>query len=236
MLSRSFLTNFISIVLIVISFFLPSLYSKYFLYAGLFALSGAVTNQLAIHMLFEKVPFLYGSGIIVLHFEDFKRSIKNLMMREFFTKEQLNTFFQDEESNLDLVPIVKNTDFSPTFDTLKTVVMESSLGKMLAMFGSDTALEGLREPFNKNMKKVVIGIIKTDAFKENIRQYTKNSSLSSDMLVKIEAIVDDRLNKITPTMVKEIIFHLMSSHLDWLVVWGGFFGGLIGVLSSFVLK
>ncbi|MCU7375947.1 hypothetical protein PEC18_35415 [Paucibacter sp. O1-1] len=31
---------------------------------GLFALSGAITNWLAIHMLFEKVPGLYGSGVV----------------------------------------------------------------------------------------------------------------------------------------------------------------------------
>ena len=40
---------------------------------GFFALSGAVTNWLAIHMLFERVPGLYGSGVIPLHFQDFKK-------------------------------------------------------------------------------------------------------------------------------------------------------------------
>ena len=52
---------------------------------GLFAFSGAITNTLAIHMLFEKVPFLYGSGIIESKFEEFKLSIKNLLMEQFFT-------------------------------------------------------------------------------------------------------------------------------------------------------
>ena len=45
---------------------------------GFFALSGALTNWIAIHMLFERVPFLYGSGIIPNRFEEFKESITAL--------------------------------------------------------------------------------------------------------------------------------------------------------------
>ncbi len=85
--NKSFLTNFVAIMVIVLSFFIPSL-SQPLQFAGLFALSGAITNQLAIHMLFERVPFLYGSGVIEINFESFKSSIKNLMMSQFFTIEQ----------------------------------------------------------------------------------------------------------------------------------------------------
>jgi len=35
-------------------------------------------------MLFEKIPFLYGSGVIELRFKDFKSGIKNLVMSQFF--------------------------------------------------------------------------------------------------------------------------------------------------------
>ena len=59
--------------------------------AGLFALSGGLTNWLAIHMLFEKVPLLYGSGVIPNRFEDFKNGIKNLIMNEFFSSIILNS-------------------------------------------------------------------------------------------------------------------------------------------------
>jgi len=36
-------------------------------------------------------------------------------------------------------------------------------------------------------------------------------------------------------MVKEIVQKLIKEHLDWLVVWGGVFGGVIGLFSSFLL-
>lgn len=96
-INKTFITNLIASLLVLIAVFIDASYSAYFLYAGLFALSGALTNQLAIHMLFERVPLLYGSGVIPNKFESFKTSIKSLMMNQFFTKEQLQNFFQKEE-------------------------------------------------------------------------------------------------------------------------------------------
>ena len=52
---------------------------------------------------------------------------------------------------------------------------------------------------------------------------------------KIEKIIDDRLNQLTPKMVKDIIQDMIKKHLGWLVVWGGFFGGLIGLIFSIIL-
>lgn len=235
MLNKSFLTNFIAVVLIMTSFFLPSLYSKYLLYTGLFALSGAITNQLAIYMLFEKVPFLYGSGVIPLRFEAFKDAIKNLMMSEFFSYEKLNDFFRDEEKKIDLEPVIEQTDFTLAFDALSKTVMESSFGGMLGMFGGEKALDSLREPFSLKMKSAVKKIVNSEAFNATLQSHIKNSSLKDDMLKSIENLIDARLKKLTPVMVKEMVQKLIKEHLDWLVVWGGIFGGVIGFISSLLL-
>ncbi|MCF6309041.1 MAG: DUF445 domain-containing protein [Sulfurimonas sp.] len=234
-MNKSLITNFIAVALIGLSFFITDEFSSLLLYTGLFALSGALTNQLAIHMLFEKVPFLYGSGVIPARFEAFKESIKNLMMSQFFTKDQLDNFFQTEEKNIDLAPIIEDTDFSPAFDALSKTVMESSFGGMLGMFGGESALEGLREPFSLKMKSAVIKIVESEAFNNTLQNHMQSSSLSSDMINSIEEVIDARLNELTPLMVKEIVQKLIKEHLSWLVVWGGVFGGLIGLISSFIL-
>lgn len=233
-LNKSFITNALALTLIVLSFVSP-LYSNALLYTGLFAFSGAITNQLAIYMLFEKVPFLYGSGIIPLRFEAFKASIKNLMMSEFFTLEQLENFFKKEEKNIDLEPIIKKTNFSPAFDALSQTVMESPLGGMLGMFGGVSALDGLREPFITKMKDSITDIVKSNEFLQTMQEQLQHSSLSIDIITSIENVIDQRLNILTPVMVKEIIQKLIKEHLDWLVVWGGVFGGVIGLVGSFLL-
>ena len=233
-LNKSFITNFIAFVFVALSFVTPT-YKNALLYTGLFALSGALTNQLAIHMLFEKVPFLYGSGVIPQRFEAFKKAIKDLMMQEFFNKEQLTNFFQNEEKKINLVPIIEDTDFSPAFDALSRTVMESSFGGMLGMFGGEAALEGLREPFSNKMKSAVIKIVSSKTFEATLQHHLKSATLSEDLIASIEQVIDARLNELTPQMVKEIVQKLIKEHLDWLVVWGGVFGGVIGLLSSFLV-
>ena len=234
-IDKSWMTDIISVGLVAIAFILPEPYKHWTLLAGLFALSGAVTNQIAIHMLFEKVPFLYGSGVIQLQFVAFKTSIKNLMMEQFFTEEQLNSFFEKEEKKLDLTPIIEEMDVSPAFDALTKTVMESSFGGMLSMFGGATALEGLRAPFCDKLKYSIVEIAKSNEFQQKIAENIQNSSLSSDMLSTIEQMIDTRLNALTPQMVKEIVQNFIKEHLGWLVVWGGFFGALIGLVSTLIL-
>ena len=58
-MNKSSLTNLISLMIILFGHYSP-IYKEQILSIGYFALSGAVTNWLAIHMLFEKVPGLYG--------------------------------------------------------------------------------------------------------------------------------------------------------------------------------
>ena len=232
-LNKSFITNTVATLLIALSF-VTTEFSSILLFTGLFALSGALTNLLAIHMLFERVPFLYGSGVIPARFESFKEAIKNLMMSEFFTREQLEAFFKDEEKKINLEPIIEETDFTPAFDALSKTVMESSFGGMLGMFGGEAALDGLREPFSQKMKAAVIKIVNSTAFNETLATHMQSSSLNDDMLISIENVIDARLGELTPQMVKEIVQRLIKEHLGWLVVWGGVFGGLIGIISSFL--
>ncbi|WP_368028651.1 DUF445 domain-containing protein [Arcobacter sp. s6] len=207
---------------------------------GLFALSGAVTNTLAIHMLFEKVPFLYGSGVIESKFSQFKLSIHNLLMNQFFTRENLTRFFQDEvnsaKKNVDFEKILNKTDFSPAYESLKESVMQSSFGGMLGMFGGEAALEPLRDPFTKKLQASIITISQSDAFQEVLSEALKSEDLSEDIYSKLSKIVNVRLEELTPAMVKEIVQDMIKEHLGWLVIWGAVFGGLIGFVSTLVMK
>ena len=233
--SKSTLTDIVAVVFIGIGASLPEPYAKPILAIGLFAFSGAITNQVAIYMLFNRVPLLYGSGVIENNFGTFKASIKNMIMTQFFNQEQLKSFFQNEEQKIDLAPLVQSADFSPAFNALSQSVMESKLGDMLNMFGGEKALEGLREPFANKLKSAVVGIVSSDTFKTQMNHHLEHSSLNNDLRDSVEKLITDRLNDLTPKMVNDLVHELIHSHLGWLVVWGGIFGGLIGLASSFIL-
>ena len=234
-MSKAFVTDLLSILFIGISFVVPEKYHDAALFTGLFAFSGAVTNQLAIHMLFERVPYLYGSGVIEKNFEVFKESIRVMIMKQFFTKEQLGDFFTKEERKIDLSPLVEGADFSPAFDALSKTVMESKFGGAIQMFGGEEALDGLREPFSRKLKSAVSKIVSSSAFKAQMDYYIQGSTLSEDMIESVEALITRRLDELTPDMVKVLVQELIKEHLGWLVVWGGIFGGLIGLISSTIL-
>lgn len=200
--------------------------------AGLFALSGAVTNQLAIHMLFEKVPFLYGSGIILDRFESIREAIKNLIMEQFFTPEKIEAFVQSKERTIDLGPIIEETDFTPAYEALVRSVMDSPMGGMLGMFGGEALIAKLKEPFLVKIKASTVEISQSESFMNALNAHLHQGS--GHLAESIGNIVELRLAELTPTMVKEMLHTLMKEHLGWLVVWGGVFGGAIGVIASFI--
>ncbi len=236
-MNKSDITNLITVLIMAYGY---SNGNDMIFMVGLFALSGAVTNTLAIHMLFEKVPFLYGSGVIESKFSQFKLSIHNLLMNQFFTRENLTRFFQDEvnsaKKTIDFEKILNKTDFSPAYESLKESVMQSSFGGMLGMFGGEAALEPLREPFTKKLQASIISISQSDAFQDVVNEALKSEDLSEDIYNKLSLIVDARLEELTPAMVKEIVQDMIKEHLGWLVIWGAVFGGLIGLVSTLVMK
>ena len=61
------------------------------------------------------------------------------------------------------------------------------------------------------------------------------ANAAETMTERIEGIVRQRLDELTPERVKEIVEDMIRQHLDWLVVWGGVFGGLIGLLTHFFI-
>ena len=221
MMNKSLITNLISIFIILIGFLYRDDFS-FILLVGVFALSGSITNLLAIHMLFDKVPFLYGSGVILDRFDDIKLGIKNLILKELFSADQIEKFILDNKQKAS-GGIIDKIDFDRVFIGLVESIEGSQLGGMLAMIGGRKALEPLKDPFVKKLKVIIEDFIKDNS---------GNNNSTDELLLKIENILDARLADLSPNDIKIIIQKMIKEHLGWLVVWGGFFGGLLGLIFS----
>ncbi len=233
LLNKSLLTNLIAILLILLGSLLEPPYRGPLLSIGLFALSGALTNWLAIHMLFEKIPGFYGSGVIPARFEDFKDGIKDLIMRQFFTSENVARFFNEQpNSSLDLSPVIDSIDLSPSFDALKEAIIESKFGNALTLLGGPAALDPIKAEFISKMRQSISDISSSPDFQKKLQKLLSSSGDHSELLDRVQLIVEKRLTELTPRMVKEIIQQMIRAHLGWLVVWGGVCGGLIGLIAS----
>ncbi len=234
-MNKSLLTNLLSLLVMACGWFfaLPWLWAM-----GLFAFSGAITNWLAIHMLFEKVPLLYGSGVIPARFTEFKQGIYQLIMEQFFSKENLQRLLAEQHEkdavSLKLAPVIQEIDLSPAFDALLDTVQKSSLGGMLAMFGGAQMLVPLKQPFIENLGRSLTELADSPEVQQQIKNQLHQGDTIDLLQPKIAAVVNARLAELTPQMVKDIVQQMIRQHLGWLVVWGGVFGALIGLISSVV--
>jgi len=233
--NKSFVTNFIAALIIAVAYLSP-VQQELLKAIGFFALSGALTNWLAIYMLFDKVPFLYGSGVIQNRFEEFKASIKSLMMDQFFTPENIEQFIEKEEQQgghaINLEPLLNAVDYDKVYDGLVSSIMESSFGSMLQMMGGEEALQPLKEPFITRMQNVLTDVVESERFAKALKYSLDAHKISEDITARIETVIDKRLDELTPQQVKKIVQDIIREHLGWLVVWGGVFGGLLGALFS----
>ena len=215
--NKSFLTNVISAIVFLTAYLIPTFVGRNApMLASLFALSGALTKWLAIYMLFERIPGLYGSGIIALRFDQFKESIRSLIMENFFTEENFVKVAQGAlPHKIQPELIMDKIDFDKVFGGFVTAIKNSSFGSMFKLFGGEKALEPLRKPFKVEFEKQTSEIICNIDIASVLRKETDFEAFKS----KISSMVDTTLNELTPQRVKEIVEDMMRTHLGWLVVW-----------------
>ncbi|MFK7860386.1 MAG: DUF445 domain-containing protein [Granulosicoccus sp.] len=238
MLTKNTVPNLIAITLVGLSFLMSEPYRAVLLSTGLFALSGALTNWLAVYMLFDRVPGLYGSGVIALHFEDFKAGILRMVHEELLAKESVERLMtsSSEDSSakaaIDIGPMLKAIDLDAAYDQLVATIKESSFGSMLAMVGGEAALQPLRDPFKQRMEKFLFDAAESPRIQSLVNEQIGKAATSDRFVQKLDQLLRTRLDELTPEMVKDIMQRMIKRHLGWLVVWGGVFGGLIGLLAG----
>ncbi len=234
---KSSMTNAAALGLLGASFMVTDpLFSPLLANCGLFALSGALTNWIAIHMLFEKVPLLYGSGIIELKFESLKKAIKAMVVNQFFSEAHIHALVEQEKAQAvdRLGGFTQAIDYDKLFEALVQAIMESSLGQMLQMVGGVKALEPLKESFIDKMQAMLEAHLNDESFKAKAVTMIDTQELVAPLQEKLSSMVQNRLDDMTPKMVKQLMKEIMKEHLGWLVVWGGVFGGLIGAVKTFI--
>ena len=224
-MNKSFLTNLTAVLITFIGLF--PIYNEIIFFTGLFALSGSITNWLAVYMLFDKVPFIYGSGVIPRNFVIFKAGIRNIVMQEFFAGDNFEIFVKQNNESLK-TKIETNINFETVFLKLTEAIEESSLGGLLGMIGGKEALNPLKEPIKEKLLMALSEQFETSSL--------KNNEGYEVVKMQLEKLIDDRLDEIGPQEVKVILKKMIDKHLGWLVLWGGVFGGVIGLTSTTIMS
>ena len=146
-MNKTLTTNSFS-ALILISSFIESPYQNILFNIGAFALSGSLTNNLAVYMLFEKIPLIYGSGVIQNNFDQFKVAIKGLVLEEFFNRDNVLGLLSNTETQT-VSGISGFINPNRIFDEFVEAIEASPLSGMLTMVGGGAALDPLRTQINE---------------------------------------------------------------------------------------
>lgn len=236
-MNKSLATNLIALAFIAAGYFSPWA-GEQFRSLGFFAFSGAVTNWLAVFMLFERVPLLYGSGVIPRHFEEIKVGLKELILREFFSHEKLEGFLENAAEGLvthiDMTKVIASVDLNGAFNVIRQEILDSRMGGMLSMFGGEDLLEQYREPFIRKTIVYLRSELEDSAKMSQLLHQALGENSHEALRERVAQLVQERLDELTPQQVKKIVQDMIRQHLGWLVVWGGVFGGIIGLAMSFL--
>lgn len=205
--------------------------SQWLLAAGLFGFAGGVTNWLAVKMLFDRVPLLYGSGVIPSRFREIRQTIKASIMRYFFDEDYLARFFDaqldavrgDEDMGDRIRTLLESERVDAIIDAQLEELMNSPQGMMVKMVGASTV-----KPL---VARFVVGVGEQVA--PLLAAEMAGPALDVGSLRdQVDQLLTAKLEELTPDRVKEMMEEVIREHLGWLVVWGNVFGALIGLVAK----
>eukprot|EP01012_Entosiphon_sulcatum_P044643 TRINITY_DN5942_c0_g1_i1.p1 TRINITY_DN5942_c0_g1~~TRINITY_DN5942_c0_g1_i1.p1 ORF type:complete len:301 (-),score=54.37 TRINITY_DN5942_c0_g1_i1:31-912(-) len=220
---------------LLIHFKVP-LIGPYLFSFGMFGLAGGLTNALAIKMLFDRIPFVYGSGVIPAKFEEIRANLKQIMMALFFDKDYLEGYILRKlgklSGSLHLEARAQQLFQSPEVEALinekLAELAERPEGLFLSMMNIPLgSLKSLVLPFVLSLSADLAPTLLRIAEPGNL--YTVDA-----IHAEIDTALTAKLSLLTPLQVKQVLEDVIRDHLAWLVVWGNIFGGVLGVLSHFM--
>lgn len=200
---------------------------------GIFGFAGGVTNWLAVKMLFDRVPFLYGSGVIPNRFEEIRVTMKNLIMAHFFDEAHLRRFYEEHAGLLTagegledgLVELLESDDAGHAIERQLEELKNAPFGMLIRMAGTDI----LRTVVQEFLKGLASDL--GPQLKQQIQGRLPDVTTLRD---RVDLLLESKLEELTPETVKRMMEHVIREHLGWLIVWGNVFGGVIGLISKAV--
>lgn len=115
-LNKGSVSNLVTFSVMIVGFILRAVtdddsasgeFARFVLFAGLFGFAGGITNWLAVKMLFDEIPLIYGSGVIPRRFKEIRSTVKYTIMNTFFDLDNLDRYMKQKLEALDLASKVK---------------------------------------------------------------------------------------------------------------------------------
>eukprot|EP01094_Clydonella_sp_ATCC50884_P027863 TRINITY_DN8196_c0_g1_i3.p1 TRINITY_DN8196_c0_g1~~TRINITY_DN8196_c0_g1_i3.p1 ORF type:complete len:270 (-),score=73.70 TRINITY_DN8196_c0_g1_i3:179-988(-) len=238
-LNKGSVSNGITFVIMVIGVVLVAIWPRvtpfqFILAFGLFGFSGGVTNSMAVKMLFDRVPGLYGSGVIERRFREIQDTVKKVIMDTFFDKKYLAKYLHTKAGQMaesfdveeKLRELLESDTVDAIIDQKLDELAQRPEGLWLSMHGVTTKeLRPMIKPFILGMGSDVAPML--------LKNFDPDKLLNIDKIrTEVDTLLTTKLQELKPSTVKKLLEDVMRVHLGWLIVWGNVFGGCIGLMTK----
>jgi len=202
---------------------------------GLFGFAGGMTNWLAIRMMFDKIPFLIGSGILLNNFVEIRDNVKKTTMETYFDAGHLSHY------------VTQKTEI-----ILNSLQLDESIREVIRSPAVQAIISDKIEEVFSTPEGLVIGlVVNKEKIKQNIMPSIENAGkdivplvsqlirtsehLSEDKLRdQIDRLITSKLVEMQPKNIIAVVKDMVETELGWVIVWGNIFGGLLGLLLEVV--
>ena len=180
---------------------------------------------------------LVGSGVIPRQFRAIRLTVKNTIMKTFFDEAYMQQYLRERSkgllSSIDIGAKIEALLGRPDMDeTLATKFAEMAtkpegmmLNSIAQMFGGTAQLVPVVKPMLVSFGREM-GTMMTESF--DPLEYVSVERVRDEL----DRLMEEKLQMLTPDIVKRLMEEVIRSHLGWLIVWGNVFGGLIGIVSK----
>lgn len=220
--NKVLLVNLLLIILILISYFISNPdYSKLkisFKYMGVFGLTCSIVNWFGLHLLLEKLSFLFTMDKIRNNLEP----VKDFLIKEVFASKNYQDFKEKyvniltDQEKLEIEKAILNLNFENitklfNVSRMKDDVKNNILNKIFEIE------DAVRDKIIEDIKNDESKITKKDFFNDEILP-----------------IIETKLELSVFNTAQSSIYKMIKNYFAWFVVWGGSCGLLFGLLISFM--
>eukprot|EP00698_Gefionella_okellyi_P017532 TRINITY_DN5147_c0_g1_i3.p1 TRINITY_DN5147_c0_g1~~TRINITY_DN5147_c0_g1_i3.p1 ORF type:complete len:322 (+),score=51.34 TRINITY_DN5147_c0_g1_i3:145-1110(+) len=203
-------------------------FSKYLLSIGLFAFICGISNSIAVKLFFDKVPCIYGSGVVQTHQMELRDAMRRVVMNSCLDSRSLQQHFMSEE---------QRTRFGDTFspqhitEALRSTQMELSIDNCIRQIVSES--DG---PVALQQSKALVVSVIMNMAPEIANLLTQASMTvppdSARLRTSLDALVSDKLAEVQPDILRGMINTAFRQHASWVVVWGNIVGAMVGLVAQ----
>lgn len=203
---------------------------------GVFGFLGGLSNWIAVEMLFRSVPFLIGTGVIAKQYKEIREGIHTIVVETLFDPVALKEHFSGRKKYIQEMLHLEHHFGSLLNSEAANRIIERKInlalarpeGFILNMMGIDQT--EVRPIIKRHVQGFLTDMSPLILDKMAVPGLTDGAGMQAEM----ERILEERVEELSSTKVKQLIAIMIRKHLSWLIVWGNIFGALIGLVAEIV--